>query len=201
MISVLTGDIINSKGINPEEWMSSLKKVLSNYAAETSGWEIYRGDSFQIEVQPSKALELAIQIKLAIKKHKEIDVRIAIGIGDKSYKSSKITESNGTAFVNSGECFETIKKTTLAIKTTSSDFDYTMNTMFQLALLIIDNWTVNSVKLIKTIFEHTAINQKELALLLSKSQSTISEGLKRSGYYEINKMMKFYEYKINNTVW
>jgi hypothetical protein len=127
MTSILTGDIINSKGENPKKWLSSLKNVLNSYANENSGWEIYRGDSFQIELQPEEALEAALRIKAAIKQYKNLDVRIAIGLGDKTYSSKNITESNGSAFVNSGECFENLKKTTLAIKSTDKDFDYATN--------------------------------------------------------------------------
>ena len=201
MTSVLTGDIINSQGLTPEKWLKPLKKVLNNHAKETIAWEIFRGDSFQVEIHPEKALELAIEIKLAIKQYEEIDVRIAIGIGDKSYSAKKITESNGTAFVNSGECFENLNKTTLAIKSSNLYFDYTLNTMFQLALLTIDNWTVNSIELIKTVFENPKLNQKKMAKLLGKSQSTVSEGLKRAGFDELKQLLKYYKYNVENTKW
>lgn len=198
MTSILTGDIINSKELSPKKWMKSLKQVLNDLAKENSGWEIYRGDSFQLEVLPELALEAVIRIKAAIKQYKDLDVRIAIGIGDKTYTAKRITESNGTAFVNSGECFETLKKSTLAIKTANTSFDYTMNMIFQLASLVINNWTVNSSILIKTVLENPKLNQKELSKLLDKSQSNISEGLTRSGYDEILQLLVFYKHKIKN---
>ena len=201
MISILTGDIINSQGLNPDEWLKSLKKVLNKYAKETIAWEIFRGDSFQVETTPELALELAVKIKLSIKQFEDMDVRIAIGFGDKSYSAQKITESNGTAFVNSGECFEKLKKNTLAIKTPNSKFDYTINTMFQLALLTMDNWTINSVKFIQGALDNPKMNQKDFAKLLGKSQSTVSEGLKRSGFYELQLLLEYFKNKVKDTKW
>ena len=201
MISILTGDVINSKDVNPKKWMPSLKAILSSYAVENVGWEIYRGDSFQIEIPVRKALSAAIKIKASIKKHANLDVRIAIGIGKKTYKANKITEANGSAFIYSGACFESLKKRTLAIKSSNADFDYTMNTIISMALLTMNNWTENSALLIKSIFDNPALNQKELAAFLHKSQSTISEGFKRSGYEEISNMLDFYQYKVKNTKW
>ena len=201
MTSVLTGDIINSKDSNPDKWLESLKQVFKNHAKEIVAWEIFRGDSFQIEINPKYALELAINIKLSIKQHKDIDVRIAIGIGDKTYSVNKITESNGTAFINSGECFDNLKKTTLAIKTPNEDFDYTLNTIFNLALLTIDNWTIKSVKLLQVVFDNPNKNQKEIAKLMNKSQSSISEALDRAGFNELLQVLVYYQYKIENTKW
>ena len=201
MIAIITGDIINSKKIFPDKWIISLKQILNRFAKENETWEIFRGDSFQVEVAPKDALILAIRIKLAIKQHKHLDVRMAIGLGEKNYRSKKITQSNGSAFVNSGECFEKLKKTTLAVKSSNYDFDFTMNTMIQLALLTMDNWTNNSVKLITSVFDYPNLKQKELAQLLGKSQSTISEGLKRGGYDEIVSLLTYYKYKVDNTKW
>ncbi len=201
MVSVLTGDIINSKEVEPSIWLPSLREVLALYAKETEQWEIFRGDSFQVEVKLSEALILAFRIKLAIKKFERLDVRIAIGLGEMTYMSNKITESNGTAFINSGMCFENLKKKTLAVKSPNKDFDYTINTMIQLASLTMNNWTVNSVKLIKVALDNPELNQKQIAKLLDKSQSTISEGLKRSGFEELKQLLNYYEYKVNNTRW
>lgn len=192
MIAVITGDIINSRKGNVENWMTSLKEILNKYGEEPKSWEIYRGDSFQLLLPPEKALLVAIHIKSIIKKTKIYDVRIAIGIGSETYSSSKITESNGSAYINSGECFETLKKQTLAIKSESKDLDEILNTMFKLSLLTINSWTTVVSEVIQAAIEHPEKNQKDLAKLLNRSQSNISEALKRGGYDEIIKMNEFY---------
>ena len=123
---------------------------------------------------------------------------MAIGIGEKTYQSEKITESNGSAFVYSGESFEKLKKQTLTIQTIWKDFNETMNIMFDFATLTMDSWTVTSSLIIKAALESEPnINQKDLAVLLNKKQSNISTGLKRGGFYEIQKLLQYYQQEIN----
>ncbi|MCP9745879.1 SatD family protein [Lacihabitans sp. CS3-21] len=198
MEAIITGDLINSRQVEPSEWMPALKKVLKKYGKEPKNWEIFRGDSFQLNTKPEDALMAAILIKAKIKQWKNLDVRIGIGIGEITYQAAKITESNGTAFLNSGECFEELKKQTLAIKTPNKDLNETLNLMIELASLTIDRWTETAAKLIKLKIENQNLNQKDLANLLNKTaQGTISEGLKRAGYDEIQRLLNYYKLKIS----
>lgn len=192
MIAVITGDIINSRKGKVDIWMDALKETLHLYGSKPQNWEIYRGDSFQLSLPPEKALLAAFHIKSTIKQTKAYDVRMAIGIGAENYPSTKITESNGTAYINSGECFEELKKYTLAIKSGNAALDELLNIMIKLSLLTTDDWTSVVSKVIKTAIEHPEKNQKDLAKLLDRSQSNISEALKRGGYEEIRSMNAFY---------
>ena len=199
MVAIITGDIIKSRNIEAKHWMPKLKKVLNSFGTEPKTWEIYRGDSFQIEIKPEDALHAAILINAAIKQFKPLDVRLAIGIGEKTYHAEKITESNGSAFIYSGQSFENLKKQTLAIKTEWKEFDKTINLMFDLASLTMDNWSPTSSLIIKTALEaKPESNQQELAALLNKKQSNISTGLKRGGFYEIQKLLNYYQHEIKN---
>lgn len=196
MIAVITGDIINSRQGKTEVWMLPLKDTLNQYGSEPKSWEVYRGDSFQLLLSFEKALIAAYHIKAAVKQTKEYDVRMAIGIGEIKYESSKITESNGSAFVNSGECYEELKKQTLAIKSTNNKLDQALNIMLSLSLLTTNNWSSTVSEVIKTAIEHPNKSQKKIAQLLSKSQSSISEALKRGGFDEIMKMNEYYQNNI-----
>lgn len=196
MTSVITGDIINSQEKPPEKWLSALKTVLNTYGPSPTTWEIYRGDSFQVEVDPKHALRTCILIKAYIKQFDGLDVRLAIGIGDKTYHAEKITEANGSAFVHSGECFENLKKTTLALKSPFEAFDAAMNLMLELALLTMDHWTSNSATLVKTVLEHPNFNQNQIAAFLGKTQGNISQGLKRAGFDEISKLIQYFNNQI-----
>lgn len=197
MIAVITGDITNSRDGKIELWMQGLKEVLNQYGEEPKDWEIYRGDSFQLSLQPSLAMLAAFHIKSSIKQTKQHDVRMAIGIGEEKYRSSKITEANGSAYVNSGECFEDLKKQTLAIKTNHEELDERLNIMLNLSLLTSNNWSSTVSKVIKTAIENPEKNQNSLAKILEKSQSNISEALKRGGFDEIMHMNEFYQKNIS----
>ena len=192
MIAVITGDIINSRAEDVSLWMPVLKKELQKIGERPKDWEIYRGDSFQIKTTPALALKTALELKAVIKEFKTLDVRMAIGIGEESYLADKITESNGTAYVNSGECFEELKKQTIAIKTPWEDFNTVLNLLLDVLVLTIDNWTPNYALLIKESLANTTITQKELANKLDKKQSNISTSLKKAGFDEIIKILDYY---------
>jgi predicted XRE-type DNA-binding protein len=196
MTSIITGDIINSKKSSPKLWLNALKAVLNTFGSTPQTWEIYRGDSFQLEIEPKQALKACILIKATIKQFDNIDVRLAIGIGEKTYQSNHITESNGSAFVHSGECFESLKKTTLAIKSNNQLFDTTINLMLDLAQLTINNWSRTSAILVKTSLENPNLNQNQIAKILNKTQGNISQGLKRAGFDEILKLINYYQNQI-----
>lgn len=196
MIAVITGDIVNSRKGEVASWIDVLKETLNRYGSESNNWEIYRGDSFQLSLAPEQALLAAFHIKSAIKQIKLLDVRMAIGLGEENYRASKVTESNGSAYVNSGECFEGLKKQTLGVKSGIKKLDEPINIMLSLLLLTVNNWSSTVSKAVKIAIEHPEKNQKSLAKLLNKSQSSISETLKRGGFDEIMKINQFYKNNI-----
>lgn len=199
MTSILTGDVIHSQRISPQYWLDKLKSELNLLGKNPVVWEIYRGDSFQAEVaDPSLALLTAIKIKAAIKSTKQIDVRIAIGVGEKTYQSRSITESNGSAFVNSGELFEHLVKVkqNLAIATPSEELNRELNLLFRLALIAMDNWTVNSAEAIYLALGNPGLSQKEMGEMLGIKQNAVSNRLKRAYYDEIIELLKRYQDKI-----
>ncbi|TYP99184.1 SatD family protein [Tenacibaculum adriaticum] len=199
MISIITGDIINSRTILVEEWLPVLKSAFNKIGKTPKTWEIYRGDSFQIEVENiADSFRFALELKTAIKKIKDLDVRLAIGIGTKNFNAKNITEANGEAFVNSGYAFDhLLKKQNLAIKSPWKEVDEEFNIAFGLALLIMDNWTVNSAEFVKMVLDNPKVTQKVIAKKLEISESSASERRKRSGLDEIMKLEKRYR-KIMN---
>jgi hypothetical protein len=209
MTAVITADIINSrKLVNQEIWISPLKKILTTYGSTPQKWEIFRGDYFQIEIEdPKEALLVALKIKALIKsivvsegqkKPISIDVRMAIGLGTKEYVADRISESNGSAFINSGEKFEKLKKekTTLAIQSSFPDFDYEMNLYLKLAIIQMDAWTVNSATLFNTLFEDSEKKQTEIGGVLGISQNSVSGRFKRAHVDEILELDKMYRFKL-----
>lgn len=201
MTSVITGDIINSrKQKEPEVWISTLKKALSHLSTETKYWELYRGDSFQIEIRDYYiSFMAAIYIKAAIKMIKGLDVRLAIGVGNKTYEGNDVTESNGEAFVFSGEILETLKKEkqNLRIKTKNNEINKELNLYFKLALITMDNWSVNSAEIVKLSIENPNALQSELGKIIGITQNAISNRQKRAHLEEIFELDQMYRHKIS----
>lgn len=187
MIAVITGDIVNSRALSPQ-WVSVLKQALTNLPQKKAIWEIFRGDSFQVELPVAEALFNVIYIKACIKTIKGADVRMSIGIGKKAVAATKkVTESNGEAYINSGQAFDRLsaEKINFLVKTPSVEFDKNINLYLKLAAIAMDNWTTTSARTIKHMLENADQKQGEIAKITGRSQSSISESLKRAHFVEI----------------
>lgn len=196
MIAVITGDIVNSRDEAAGKWQPLLKKVLSSYGKEPKSWEVYRGDSFQLRLTPGIAFWAAIHIKSTIMQLAGLDVRMAIGVGNIETDARKVTEATGEAFIRSGTCFDDLGKQMLQVDLGAPDLNETLNLMISLALLTLNGWSGAVATAIKTSIENPGKNQSELAALLQKTQSSISEALKRGGYDELKRLNKYYQTKI-----
>lgn len=198
MTSVITGDIIGSRQQQSEHWVEDLKKILTPFGQTPSQWEIYRGDEFQIEVpNPEDALLVAILVKARLRAIKS-DARMSIGYGDKTHNAERISESNGTAFINSGELFETLKKqkVTLALRTGDSNFDEKLNLMIQLALTFMDSWLVQSAEFVALAIENPTLSQEELGQKLGINQAAVSRRQKRAQFDLVMQLDKYFRTQI-----
>ncbi|MEC5165822.1 hypothetical protein RCH18_001555 [Flavobacterium sp. PL11] len=184
MIAILTADIINSRKLPPSKWIKGLKTLLNTIGKTPNDWEIYRGDEFQLEIKnPEEALFTAFQLK-AYFKSINLDIRISLGFGDITYKSKKITESNGNAFIRSGETFETLKKQklNLAINSGNIDFDEEINLILKLSLSFMDNWLQQAAEFVLIAIQNPTLSQEEIGVKLGINQAAVSRRQKRSNY-------------------
>ena len=198
MTSIITADIINSRKRSPSIWMEGLKKVLNRFGTTPKQWEIYRGDEFQLEVNnPEDSLLVAFHIK-AYLKTVQLDVRISIGFGDKTYVADTISESNGSAFVRSGLLFDTLKqqKNNLAIQTSSAAFDEEINLMLRLAMTFMDSWLVQSSEFALVTLENPTLSQEEIGLLLHINQAAVSRRRTRSKFDLVMDLESYFRKKI-----
>jgi len=198
MTSIITADIVNSRKLKSKTWIDGLKEFLSTKGNNPGDWEIYRGDQFQLEIaNPEDALLTAFEIKAYLKSMK-VDVRMAIGIGDKTHRAEKISESNGTAFIRSGETFEMLKKlkTNLAINSGDALFDRELNLMLQLALVIADGWLAQSAEYFVVAIQNKQLSQEELGHKLGINQAAVSRRRKRAQFDLIMDLDAFYRDKI-----
>jgi hypothetical protein len=198
MTSIITGDIIGSRQQESEHWVEDLKKILAPFGETPSQWEVYRGDEFQIEVKnPEEALLTAILVKAHLRAIKS-DARMSIGFGDKTHDGEKISESNGSAFINSGELFETLKKQkiTLAMRTGTDEIDEKLNLMIQLALTFMDSWLVQSAEFVATAIENPTLSQEELGLKLGINQAAVSRRQKRAQFDLVINLDRYFRKQI-----
>lgn len=204
METIITGDIVNSRDVKSEIWLSPLKRLFTEIAYSKEDWDIFRGDSFQISVMPEEAFRIAVLIKSVIKKikNKNIDVRMAIGIGETDPRVSKVSEATGQAFEYSGELLNALTKRDvhLGIKTPWKRIDDEFNMMFKLALIVLKSWTVNTSEVAYVLFKTPGITQTELAKRFGLAQSTINARIKRGSVYEIAELEKYFRIRMSEKI-
>jgi len=200
MVSIITGDIVNSRKLSSEVWIEGFKALLRKFGKTPTDWEIYRGDEFQLEIkQPEQALFVALQIKAYFKKLR-LDVRMSIGIGDKTYTGQKISESNGTAFLRSGEVFQLLKKqkVNLAVNSGNTALDADLNLKLRLALTFMDGWLPQSAELVLTAMQNPNLSQDGIGQLLGINQAAVSRRRKRAQYDLLLETENDFRQKIKN---
>ena len=198
MIAVITGDIISSQNVDPESWLGKLRELLATWSETPENWEIYRGDEFQMKCSVDDAFAKALMIKSLIKNIENLDVRLAIGVGNEVFRSEKITESNGSAYVNSGRLLNEIKAEgrTFAIRTENDNVNRDLNILFKWASIDFDSWSVATAEIIHRMLTQSDITQEQLARDFSISQSSVSQRLKRANYELIYETNQFFRKKI-----
>ena len=193
MTSVITGDIIGSRQQKSKHWVEDLKKILSPFGEMPAQWEIYRGDEFQVEIKnPEEALLTAILIKAHLRAVKS-DARMSIGFGDKTHNAEKISESNGSSIINSGDHFDSLKKqkVSLALKTGDILFYERMNLMLRLALTFMDNWLAQPAQFVAVAIENPNLSQEELGQKLGINQAAVIRRQKRAQFDLVMKLDRY----------
>ena len=201
LTGIITGDVINSKQTPPRSWLKVLKNELNSLGDSPKIWEIYRGDSFQVQVKDAAdVLFVSVCLKAAFKSVKGLDIRIAIGVGEKSYSAARITESNGTAFVYSGDLAEEIKETrqNLAVRSGNQEFDDEMNLYLRLALIVMNGWTGAAAQTVYAALKNQQKSQEELGRMLHIGQNAVSARLKRANYTEVMELIAMFRRKIQS---
>jgi hypothetical protein len=209
MVAVIKGDIISSRSFtNQKVWLVPLKSLLKEWGESPYTWELAWGDMFQIEVENvQEALWKAFQIKALLKgidasdansNKGGIDVRLSIGIGDKTYSGSRVSESNGPAFVYTGEQFDLLEREnmSIAIKSPWELFNREMNLFLKFATKIMDSWSISSAELAQLILKDPNLTQVEISRKLNITQSSVSSRWKRSSLQELLELESLYRFKL-----
>ena len=173
--AVLTGDIVNSTKLGPEDEKLLLKKL--HQILEPHTFEFYRGDSFQVYLgDHSAALETALLCRTAaIGINPEAsptisDVRISIGIGSVVHPVRDLSSAKGEAFLLSGRALDNLEKTQGRLV-----ISVEKNSLANLAFAGMANY-------INSIYRQMTAKQAEviLELLKGQTQQQVADKLKRS---------------------
>jgi hypothetical protein len=198
MVAIITGDLINSRKIGADIWMQKLKNELKEWGEDGKDWEIYRGDSFQVRIKaPAQVLYVALLLKSAIKSIAPLDIRMGLGIGNENYSTDRLLENYGSAYIYSGEVFEELhKQQHIMFRSDSEELNQEINLLLRLGLTIMDNWSVNSARMVYLAFKNPSKNQTELGVMENISQNSVSARLTRANYDEIKALLDYFSDRI-----
>lgn len=200
-IAVITGDVISSRQSGPEVWMPALKSILARFGEQPSDWEIHRGDAFQLMIEtPSLALSTAMAIKAGFKSTPGLDLRMAIGIGSLSFRSKRVGESSGDAFIHSGALVDKLDNmhTTLAVSSPWADFDDDVNPSLALAAALMDRWLPSYAESIAAYLAEPELTQQQLGDKLGIAQNTLSERQTKAYRRQLVKFEEIFRNKLNH---
>ena len=201
--AVLTGDIINSRQIQNKDHLINVlhdifQDIESRFSPENP-FEIFRGDSFQVLFKkPSSSLRVALLIKSGLmsqsNENQMYDARISIGIGSVAFPQNNVKIANGIAFELSGMNLDLMKEKGrgIAIKSSQSKNNNTLETMNVLLDAIISKWTKNAAEVVYLSLLH-GFTQSEIAEKLHISQSAVQQRLASAQYEAIYTYIRYFE--------
>jgi len=188
MVSILTGDIVQSRSVDPNIWHPLLEESLTAYSTK---FDIFRGDSFQAEIPLEDTFKAVFYIKSAMLKV-QLDVRIGVGVGQKEIDARHIKNAFGSALTYSGEAFEALKKETIHVKSGNEKLDEMCNVMLTLVTELCSRWTPNMAETVLAMLLHEQMNQVDLAKLLHrKHQSQVSTALQKASFTQVKRAIDY----------
>ncbi|MDO5655426.1 MAG: helix-turn-helix domain-containing protein [Flavobacteriaceae bacterium] len=194
MIAVITADLIESTQF--PHWKKSLISDFNAFGKKNIDWSIYRGDGIQIRIEnPAEALRYALLLKSIILQIDKLNVRIAIGLGDESEKTTMVTHNAGSAYVSSGRLLENIHQN-LEIQSSFEDLNLGLNAGFALLNALCENWKPAVAHIFKLKLWHPEMNQKDIANKLKITQPGVSQALARGNWHEIEKYLVYFHFLI-----
>lgn len=216
-IAVLSGDLVNSSGYAPALLQTIItllklefKAVIDAHPSEAITFSVYRGDSFQGVVEnPSLALAIALQIKTAVTKNASdknasksstplADIRIAIGVGEATYKKKALEESNGEAFQRSGRSLDAMKGEgrNMTLTTANEQINHEFAVSLKFLDGVTDRWSVASAEVVYYLLKN--YTEQQIADEIGISQAAVNSRKKAAGWEEIQLLLKRYQYVAQN---
>jgi hypothetical protein len=180
---VISGDIIGSSLLEPAA-RKKLQQLLDAFFKQIAQqWpdiqvQQYRGDSVQAILTSNRLAALRIVLLLHSYLAKEkFKIRLAIGVGEISYRGKNVVTSDGTAFQASGPYLDDLAKSGEVLSIAGANDDFT------------SEWQVHSASL-NYIIEHLTMPQAEAIYLQLQdlTQEAIAKKLKikqPSVYYRL----------------
>ena len=203
MHAVLTGDIVGSSGLSPEDHRKVVRIVKS--VADVfpdvvvGGVDVYSGDSWQMLVSDcGMSLRGALYLRASLKREKafSVDSRISIAWGEVDMElvdMESMSESTGDLFVASGRGLEGLKKTSLMCFASSEKkpFSMAMDSSLRLLDVLLRRWSPQQARAMAGVL--LGKTQMEISRETGVTQSTINKSLQTAFWPDIEPVLEEFE--------
>jgi hypothetical protein len=197
--AVISGDIIGSSLLKPAT-RKKLQQLLDAFVKNAgTQWpdlqaQQYRGDSIQAILTSNRlaALRMALLLHSYLIQN-AFKIRLAIGVGEISFKSKQVITSDGSAFQASGPYLDILTKSGEMISVAGSDPEFTGEWQVHSASLnyIIEHWTPPQAEAVYIqLQDHT---QAVIAQKLRIKQPSVHQRLHGAGWPVVNKILTRFE--------
>ncbi|GGF55324.1 hypothetical protein [Alteromonas lipolytica] len=201
IIAVVTGDLVGSSKLTTADFqqvMSALEKQLKQFSIRyNSAYDIFRGDSFQVQTQPQLAARLATIIDLTLRSHSpSVMVRQCIGIGTGSASEQSVKTATGEAYLLSGHGLDDIKGRGLRIHCANQNFQTQMALLTRFFDSHLERLTSTQSYVVLTYLLAENKSHEHLARVLDKKRSNVTRILNTSQYHLIADYLDYFALQV-----
>jgi hypothetical protein len=196
---VISGDIVGSSYLKPgtrKKLQHLLDLFIDEYVQVYPDLQIqqYRGDSVQAILTSNRvsALRLALIFQSYLIKY-AFKIRLAIGVGEISYKSKQVITSDGSAFQASGPFLDALLKSGEIISIAGTNEEFTNEWQVHSSSLdhIIQHWSIQQAEAI--YLQLNELTQEEIAKQLKIKQPSVYYRLQAGGWHVVHKILSRFE--------
>ena len=206
--AVLTGDIVNSTALAPDE-LESVRGWLSDAIDEVKHWkrglvrgnaEFFRGDAWQLLLaEPALALRTAVFLRASLLAEPRVDSRVSIGLGRvEKISRGRISLSTGEAFSLSGRALDQMtqySRMTIEVPQSAGAMAAWFPVIAGLCDSLISQWTARQAEIVCLAITPGEQTQEEIAetLVPAVSRQAVTKALDSANWHSIRAAIRQFE--------
>lgn len=196
---VISGDVVGSSALKPAA-RKKLQQLLDSFFEQAvKQWpdlqvQQYRGDSIQALLTSNRlaGLRLVLLLHSYLIKN-DFKIRLAMGVGDISFKTRQVITSDGSAFQASGPWLDALTKSGEAISIAGAGDDFTNEWQVHSTSLnfLIQRWSTQQAEAVYLQLQD--LTQEAIAARLKIKQPAVYYRLQAAGWPVVYKILDRFE--------
>ncbi|OQP65669.1 hypothetical protein [Niastella populi] len=197
--AVISGDIVGSSFLKPaarRKLQGLLDAFINEFVHEYPDLQVqqYRGDSIQgiLTTNRMSVLRLTLLLHSFLIQY-AYKMRLAVGVGDISYKTKQVITSDGSAFQASGPFLDALVKSGEIISIAGDNDDFTSEWQVHSSSLNyhIQHWSIQQAEAV--YMQLREMTQEEIAQKLKIKQPSVYYRLQAAGWHVVHKILTRFE--------